>query len=96
MRRDEPQAAQRFAEAVTRAGIRPNAQALFSAHLMGSLPMGRDPRRAAVDPGGQLYGVRNLFVADASLFPTAPGVNPMITIMAMARRVANRIQSAPA
>ncbi len=60
---------------------------------MGSLPMVSDPRRAAVDPTGQVYGVRGLYVADASVFPSAPGVNPMITIMAMARRTAQRIQS---
>ncbi len=84
-------AAARFAAGVRREGIRPNALALFSAHLMGGLPMGADPRRAAVDPSGRLYGVRNLYVADASLLPTAPGVNPMIAIMAMARRVGRRI-----
>lgn len=91
VRRDEPDAAARFANGVAHAGIRPNALALFSAHLMGSLLMGADPRRAAVDPSGRLYGVRNLYVADASVFPSAPSVNPMITIMAMARRIADRI-----
>lgn len=99
VRRDQPDAAARFAEALRREGIQPNALAMFSAHLMGGLPMGADARRAAVDPSGQLYGVRNLYVADASLFPTAPGVNPMITVMAMAYRVAGRIhrtsQSSP-
>jgi len=92
--RDEPGAAARFADGVRREGIRPNALALFSAHLMGGLPMGADSRRAAVDPSGRLHGVRNLFAADASLFPSAPGVNPMIAIMAMAYRVARRIASA--
>lgn len=89
-RRDEPDAAVRFARAVRGEGIRPGALALFSAHLMGGVPMGDDPRRAAVDPSGRLYGLRNVFVADASLFPSAPAVNPMITIMAMAHRVATR------
>ncbi len=94
VRRDEPGAAVRFADAIRREDIRPNALALFSAHLMGGLPMGADSRRAAVDPSGRLYGVRNLYVADASLFPSAPGVNPMITIMALAHRVAERIAAA--
>ncbi|MBM3470035.1 MAG: FAD-dependent oxidoreductase [Armatimonadetes bacterium] len=93
VRREEPGAAVLFADGVRREGIRPNALALFSAHLMGGLPMGSDSRLAAVDPSGGLYGVRNLFVADASLFPSAPGVNPMIAIMAMAYRVARRIAS---
>jgi choline dehydrogenase-like flavoprotein len=89
--RDQPGAAVRFADAVARAGIRPNALTMFTAHLMGAVPMGAHPRLAAVDPSGRLYGVTNLFVADASVFPSAPAVNPMITIMAMARRIAARI-----
>ncbi len=89
--RDEPDAARRFAQGVEREGIRPGALALFSAHLMGGLPMGASSRRAAVDPSGQVYGVRNLYVCDGSVFPSAPAVNPMITIMAMAHRVALRI-----
>ncbi len=94
VRHEEPGAAARFVMGVRREGVQPNALALFSAHLMGGLPMGADSRRAAVDPSGGLYGVRNLFVADASLFPSAPGVNPMIAIMAMALRVAQRIAAA--
>lgn len=94
VRRDTPNAAGRFADAVRAAGIKPNALAMFSAHLMGGLPMGADSRRAAVDPTGQLFGVRNLYVADASLFPSAPSVNPMITIMGMAHRVAQRMMAA--
>lgn len=91
VRSGEPDAARRFAQGVEREGISPGALALFSAHLMGGLPMGAAPRRAAVDPSGQAYGVRNLFVCDGSVFPSAPAVNPMITIMAMAHRTALRI-----
>jgi choline dehydrogenase-like flavoprotein len=36
-------------------------------------------------------GAKNLYVADASLFPTAPGVNPMVTVMALAARVADAV-----
>ncbi|HET6946369.1 MAG TPA: GMC family oxidoreductase [bacterium] len=92
VRREEPDAAGRFSRAVWAEGIRPNAVTLFSAHLMGGLPMGADPWRAAVDPSGRLYGIRNLYVADGSLFPSAPSVNPQITIMAMAHRIAQRIR----
>jgi len=91
VRGDQPAASRRFAEELRGEGVRPNALALFSAHLMGGLPMGGDARRAAVDPSGRLYGLRNLYAADASLFPSAPGVNPMITIMAMAMMVAQRM-----
>lgn len=91
VRRDEPDAAVRFSRAVWAEGIRPNAMTLFSAHLMGGLPMGADPHRAAVDPSGRLRGTPNVYVADGSVFPSAPAVNPMITIMAMAHRIAQRI-----
>ena len=57
---------------------------------MGTACMGADPERSVVDPDGHVWGYDNLLVADASLFPQASGVNPMLTIMAMARRVAER------
>jgi choline dehydrogenase-like flavoprotein len=75
-------------EEIRRHGVTPNRTMLFSAHLMGSCPMGSDPRRAAVRPSGALDGTEGVYVADASVFPSAPGVNPMITIMAMAHRTA--------
>jgi len=77
-----------FVEEVRRMGVRPNALALFSAHAMGSVPMGGDDRMP-VRPDGRLRGVEGVFVGDASVMPTALGVNPMITVMAMARRTAN-------
>jgi choline dehydrogenase-like flavoprotein len=64
---------------------------LFSAHQMGSLPLGTDPQRSACDPEGRLRGVSNVFVADSSLFPGASGVNPMITTMGLAHHVAKGI-----
>lgn len=75
-------------EEIRRRGVAPNRTMLFSAHLMGSCPMGSDPRRAAVHPNGALDGAEGVYVADGSVFPSAPGVNPMITIMAMAHRTA--------
>ena len=42
-------------------------------------------------PDGQVWGVPGLFVTDASAFPTASGVNPMLSIMALARRTAHRM-----
>ena len=64
---------------------------LFSAHQMGSVPLGTDPQRSACDPEGRLRGVANVFVADSSIFPGASGVNPMITTMALAHHVAKGI-----
>jgi choline dehydrogenase-like flavoprotein len=50
--------------------------------------MGSDPRASVVAPSGQAHDVPGLYVADACLFPTSLRVNPMVTIMAFARRVA--------
>ena len=60
--------------------------ALFSAHQMGTARMGAGHAEGAVDAEGRVYGVEGLIVADASVFPTASGVNPMLTIMALAHR----------
>jgi choline dehydrogenase-like flavoprotein len=76
---------------IQREGVGPNRLSLFSAHLMGGCAMGKDSSSAVVDPNGQLYGVEGVYLGDASIFPTTPGVNPMITIMAMARRTAEAI-----
>lgn len=76
---------------------------LGSAHQMGSCRMGGDAKHSAADPLGHVRGTRNLWVADGSALPEAPGVNPMLTIMGTARGVARNIaqelgveQSAPA
>ncbi len=65
----------------------PDAMAnLMTIHLFSSCPMGEDKTRCAADSFGRLHGCKNLFLADASLLCTAPGVNPQGSIMALARR----------
>jgi choline dehydrogenase-like flavoprotein len=72
----------------------PNRAAVFSAHQMGTARAGSDPRTSACDPHGQVRGdtkgglIKGLYIGDAALFPTAVGVNPMVTVMLMASRVA--------
>jgi choline dehydrogenase-like flavoprotein len=60
--------------------------ALFSFHIMGTVRMGGSPRNSATNPDGQTWEVRNLYVMDGSTFPRASGVNPMISIEAIAHR----------
>ncbi|MFF4625148.1 FAD-dependent oxidoreductase [Nonomuraea jabiensis] len=60
----------------------------FSAHQMGSCRMGASPEASVADGHGQLHDVRGVWIGDASALPSAPGVNPMITIMALAERTA--------
>lgn len=69
----------------------PNQLGLFSAHVNGTCRMGHDARVSAVSPEGERYGFRGIYVADGSLLPTAPGVNPQETIYALASRVAAAI-----
>jgi choline dehydrogenase-like flavoprotein len=75
-----------FRAAISARGVAPNRLAVFSAHQMGTARMHRDPARGVVDPSGRVHGVDGLLVADASVFPLASGVNPMLTIMALAHR----------
>ena len=66
---------------------------VFSAHQMGTCRMGRERMNSVCDENGAVYGVKGLYVADASLFPASSGVNPMITVMALAKCVADGIAS---
>ncbi len=63
-------------------------QAFISFHQMASCAMGADPRRSVVGETGESHDVKGLYVADASVFPTSSGVNPMLTIMAIADHIA--------
>ncbi len=81
-----------FVDRVGRLGIRENGVALFSAHPMGSARAGLDPKTSAAKPTGESHEVRNLWIGDGSILPTAPGVNPMISIMAVALRTAGFIR----
>jgi len=81
-----------FVDRVGRLGIRENGVALFSAHAMGSARAGLDPKTSAAKPTGESHEVRNLWIGDGSILPTAPGVNPMISIMAVALRTAGFIR----
>jgi choline dehydrogenase-like flavoprotein len=75
---------ERFMADVDAAGYGPGEVRLGSFHIMGSARMGGSPVGSACDPTGQTWDVRDLYVFDGSSFPTASGVNPQISIQAIA------------
>jgi choline dehydrogenase-like flavoprotein len=64
-----------------------------TSHILGTCRMGPDPATSVVNADGRSWDIRNLWVCDGSLFPTAGGVNPSLTIQALALRMADRIDS---
>jgi choline dehydrogenase-like flavoprotein len=65
---------------------------LATAHPQGGNAISTDPDIAVVGPDFQVRGVQGLFVADASLFPSACGVNPMLTTMALSHLAAASVK----
>lgn len=80
-----------FCSRLRQQGVRPNRLPLFSAHQMGSCRLGADRRSSALDPDGQCWEVAGLYCADASVFPSPTGVNPMVTVSSMAHMIATRL-----
>jgi choline dehydrogenase-like flavoprotein len=67
---------------------------IASNHVFGTLAMGTDPVHHGTDARGAVFGVDGVYVADTSLLPESPGVNPMMPAMALAHRVAGYVDAA--
>jgi choline dehydrogenase-like flavoprotein len=63
----------------------------FGLHLMGGCVMGTDPVRSVVNEEFALHTHPDVFIADTSVFPNAPGINPSLTVMALSHRASVRI-----
>lgn len=87
---------ERHCRALATLPVHGNRCGIFSAHQMGTARMGADPKHSVCDERGAVRDVRGLHVADGSLFPASSGVNPMLTIMALATVVAERIAQSTA
>jgi choline dehydrogenase-like flavoprotein len=77
--------------ALRRARIRPWDLDLSAYHPLGTARMGRDPQSSVVDANHRVHDVEALYVVDGAAVPTSLGVNPQITIMALATRAAEKI-----
>lgn len=94
--RDQSEAAlDTFLADLPRWGWRPNQYPLFTAHQMGTCRMGGRAADHPVAPDGQVRGVAGLYVADASCFPESSGVNPMLSVQAIAHHTAQGLKNAP-
>lgn len=83
-----------FLDHVKAAPYEANDVTIFSAHQLGSCRMGSNPEDSVADGFGQLHDVKGVWIGDASAFPTASGVNPMVSNMALAHRTAENILGA--
>jgi len=63
------------------------------AHQNGTIRFGHDPKTSALDANCRAHAVQNLYVVDASFFPSSAAVNPALTIMANALRVADHLKA---
>ncbi|MGA9836427.1 MAG: GMC family oxidoreductase [Gemmatimonadaceae bacterium] len=63
----------------------------MTAHILGGCPMGRDATQGVIDLDCAVHGYEGLFVVDGSIVPANPGVNPSLTIAALAEYAAGRI-----
>jgi choline dehydrogenase-like flavoprotein len=80
-----------FVRAADAVGYGPGRCVFYAFHLMGSARMGESASSSACDPDGRLWGVPDVAVVDGSAFPSASGVNPMVTIEAIAHMNASRL-----
>jgi choline dehydrogenase-like flavoprotein len=83
----------RIDELIPRMNVKPGKISVTSAHLMGGCRMGRNASDSVTDGWGRVHGVPWLHVADASLFPQCSEINPYVTVMGLADRVAEGIRN---
>ena len=66
----------------------------YGNHHMGTTRMSADPRQGVVDADCRVHGLRNLYVAGSSVFPTSGAANPTLTLVALAWRLAHHLEGA--
>ena len=76
---------------IAEADLGPSCFSPIGNHPLGTCRMSEAPGQGVVNSFGECHELRKLFIADGSIFPNAPGVNPQVTIMGLAQHVANHI-----
>jgi choline dehydrogenase-like flavoprotein len=64
----------------------------FGLHLMGGCAIGTDGKKSVVNPEFRVHDTKRIFIADSSVFPSAPGLNPSLTIMALSQKALPHIE----
>jgi choline dehydrogenase-like flavoprotein len=76
--------------------LRDNSEvSVNTAHPQGGNCLSQNPGKGVVDSNFNVHGVENLFVCDASVFPSPITVNPQLTVMALAHYAARRVAAPP-
>lgn len=88
---DEERRFEAYLAMVREAGVQVSKNQVISAHQMGSCRMSCSALEGPTSPSGELFEVENLYVADASVFPTSLGLNPMVTVAAIAHMIARNV-----
>jgi len=63
----------------------------FGLHLMGGCVIGTDAATSVVNPEFNVHGFKNVFIADSSIYPNAPGINPSLSIMAISQKLSDQL-----
>ncbi|HVF58520.1 MAG TPA: GMC family oxidoreductase [Thermoanaerobaculia bacterium] len=90
------QSLEAFIQKVAKEPILDGAQPMISAHQLSSCRLGNDPATSVADTNGELRDAKGVWIGDGSGLPTALGANPMVTIMALAERTADRMLASAA
>ncbi len=83
---------ERLDQIAERPDFKPGKLSISAAHLQGGCAMGSGPEDSVTDSYGRVHGIPWLYVADSSLFPNSLEINPYLTIMALADRVAETVR----
>jgi len=64
----------------------------YGGHHIGTARMGTDPRSSVVNSDCRVHGIGNLYIAGSAVFPTSSQANPTLTLVALALRLAARLE----